>query len=81
MPECKKCYYFDNKQNQIYKNLVVVGFCNLREKFITDRSINNEKCSEKAIINPEKIKELQKKQEKVEYTFKVEERKKQFVTF
>ena len=67
----------------MHKNFVVVGFCNLREKYVTDRSISNEKCSEKAIVEPEKVQEIKVKAEagQIEYAFRVEERKKQFVTF
>lgn len=58
MPECKSCPYFDKKKSSVYKSMVLVGFCNLRSMFVTDKSVVNIKCAEKAIIPLSSIKDF-----------------------
>jgi len=57
MPQyaCKKCPYFEKRKGEIKKGMnisLILGFCKLRERFITDTSINKEHCKDRAILYP-----------------------------
>ncbi|MFH1364581.1 MAG: hypothetical protein ABIH52_02900 [Candidatus Aenigmatarchaeota archaeon] len=52
MVRCKKCGYYDKKVTDVSSQSgIIVGFCRLRGKFITDQSINNDQCKDKAVID------------------------------
>ena len=52
MVTCKKCSYFDKKIGELSsKSGIVVGFCRLRGKFITDQSMTRELCKDKAVVD------------------------------
>ena len=62
MVPCRKCPYFDKKISDVSgQSGIIVGFCRLRNKFITDQSINNEYCKDKDIIDIS-IKDFDEKQ-------------------
>jgi hypothetical protein len=48
--ECKKCPYFESKKEVINNGKVVVGFCKLRGKNMTDLTIRNDLCKDRAIV-------------------------------
>jgi len=50
MFSCKKCPYFVKVDNKLQRGVVIVGFCKLRQKKISDRSINMQYCKDRAII-------------------------------
>jgi len=51
MTECRKCSYFKKKRPSVFKNgNLIVGFCALRQKEITDESIRKPLCKDRAIL-------------------------------
>jgi hypothetical protein len=48
--ECKKCPYFVKQKDKIHKGSVVLGFCKLRQKHISDMTINQPMCKDRAVI-------------------------------
>ena len=52
MHECRKCPYFrkEDKNSQLKGGRVIVGFCNLRQKHISDVTLNNSTCKDRAVI-------------------------------
>jgi len=52
MVHCKKCGYYDKKISETASKAgIIVGFCRLRNKYISDQSINNQHCKDKAIVD------------------------------
>jgi hypothetical protein len=51
--ECRKCTYFDkNKDADKYrKGKIILGFCRLRQKHISDETITKQFCKDKAVIS------------------------------
>jgi len=49
--QCKKCPYFQKTPNKVSKGAVLVGFCKLRQKAISDQTINLEMCKDRAVID------------------------------
>lgn len=49
---CRKCPYFDKKKNTLHKGSVIVGYCRLRQKFVSDETITKEHCKDRAVLNP-----------------------------
>jgi hypothetical protein len=56
--ECRKCTYFTKKKNLMAGGTVVVGFCKLRQKHISDTTVGKELCKDRAVIDvdPAKLK-------------------------
>lgn len=52
MHECRKCPYFlkEDKKNQLRAGRVIVGFCKLREKHISDVTLTNSTCKDRAVL-------------------------------
>jgi len=50
MPECRKCCYFMVDKDQYCRGVVLMGFCRLRQKYVTDISIMKEHCKDRATI-------------------------------
>ncbi len=49
--DCRKCPYFVKNKEPVFRGgSVILGFCNLREKYVSDETINNEFCKDKAVI-------------------------------
>jgi hypothetical protein len=48
---CKKCPYFGKSDDTLKKGAVVVGFCRLRQKFITDVSLSGPVCKDRAVLD------------------------------
>lgn len=48
---CKKCPYFGKMKQEIKAGSLVVGFCRLRQKHVTDVSISNMLCKDKAVLD------------------------------
>ena len=52
MHECKKCPYFVKEQsNQLRAGRLIVGFCKLRERHISDVTVTNSTCKDRAILS------------------------------
>jgi hypothetical protein len=51
MHDCKKCPYFiKERKNQLRAGRVIVGFCKLRDKHISDASANQDLCKDRAVV-------------------------------
>jgi hypothetical protein len=48
---CKKCPYFDTKQNMPIRVPQLLGLCKLREKFVDEVTIGQQFCKDKAVIS------------------------------
>ncbi len=49
--ECRKCPYFEKKRkNKLLGGKVIMGFCKLRERHISDETITAEFCKDRAIL-------------------------------
>ena len=49
--ECRKCPYFVKERNNKYqKGMVIVGFCRLRQKHISDVTAGERFCKDRAVI-------------------------------
>ena len=48
--DCKRCTYFRKVKNMMRGGSVIVGFCELREKHISDETINLELCKDRAVL-------------------------------
>ncbi len=81
--DCKKCTYFDNKKKATHKTLTVVGFCKVRQKYVTDQSITNNLCKDKAVVGTEKFEEIKQRAIEIESKFRTNPRdeNRRFVTF
>ncbi len=53
MHECKKCPYFkkQDKSNQLTGGRLIVGFCNLRQRHMSDVTVTNTTCKDRAILS------------------------------
>lgn len=49
--DCKKCAYFESKKEVTNTGKVVVGFCKLRSKHMTDMTIRKDFCKDRATID------------------------------
>ena len=47
---CRKCPYFMKETNKYQKGKVILGFCRLRQKHISDRTINENMCKDRAVV-------------------------------
>ncbi len=47
---CKKCPYFDKEKDKLRHGHIVLGKCRLRQKLITDTTINRPQCKERAVM-------------------------------
>ena len=56
--ECRKCTYYDKKRNLMHGSTVIVGYCRLRHKHISDSTIGQQFCKDRAVldVDPEKLK-------------------------
>lgn len=48
--DCKRCTYFKKVKDLARAGCIIVGFCELRQKHITDETIRMELCKDRAII-------------------------------
>ncbi len=48
--DCKRCTYFKKIKNLMKGGSVVVGFCELRQKHISDETIILELCKDRAVL-------------------------------
>jgi|GEM_PF-1990880 len=48
--ECKKCPYFEPKK-EIAAGRVLVGFCKLRNKYMSDTTKGKEQCKDRAVVD------------------------------
>ena len=49
---CIKCPYFvKEKDNKYRAGIVIVGFCRLRQKHISDETIHKEFCKDRAVFS------------------------------
>lgn len=47
---CKKCPYFVKEENKYQKGKVILGFCKLRQKHISDQTIDKPVCKDRAVV-------------------------------
>lgn len=51
--DCKKCPYFMKNTERIYgSGAILIGFCKLRQKSISDETVKKEFCKDRAVISP-----------------------------
>ena len=50
LTQCRKCPYFDKEKDKLRKGHIVLGFCRLRKKHITDTTINMPQCKDRALM-------------------------------
>lgn len=48
---CKKCPYYGRVEQEIKKGSLVIGYCKLRQKHITDISVNQGLCKDRATLD------------------------------
>lgn len=48
--ECKRCMYFRKAKNTVRGGAVIIGFCGLRQKHISDETVRMEQCKDRAVI-------------------------------
>jgi hypothetical protein len=48
--QCRKCPYFDKEKDKLRNGHIVLGFCRLRQKHVTDTTINRPQCKERAVL-------------------------------
>jgi hypothetical protein len=64
MIHCKKCPFFVKKtEDRAAKGAMIMGFCKMREKFVTDESINNELCKDRAVVDPQSVESMDVKRD------------------
>jgi hypothetical protein len=49
--ECKKCPYYESRKEITNTGKVVIGFCKLRSKHMSDATIRNNLCKDRATID------------------------------
>ena len=49
--QCKKCPYYGKVDQEMKKGSLVIGFCRLRQKHITDVSVTNVLCKDRAVLD------------------------------
>ena len=70
MVHCKKCPFFTKKKEaSASKGAMILGFCRLRDKFVSDESITNELCKDRAVVDSQKIENTEKRDERSVITF------------
>ncbi len=52
--QCRRCPYYDKVKDKLQYGRIILGFCRLRQKHITDMTINKPQCKDRAIITLEK---------------------------
>lgn len=68
--ECRKCSYFEKIAKKMHAGTVMVGFCKLREKHISDTTVANQFCKDRAVHDvPEQKTEIVQSPEQSSTTF------------
>lgn len=51
--ECRKCMYFEKmpSADRYKKGKVIMGFCKLRQKHVSDETIGAQFCKDKAVVD------------------------------
>jgi len=47
---CKKCPYFTKEENKYQRGKIILGFCRLRQKHISDQTIEKPFCKDRAVV-------------------------------
>lgn len=68
--DCKRCTYFRKAKNAIRGGTVIVGFCELRQKHISDETIGMEQCKDRAVLTVNE-KEMSKEENEDEFVKRV----------
>ncbi len=50
-PTCKKCPYFTKEKEKYQKGKIILGFCKLRQKHVSDQTIGLPLCKDRAVVN------------------------------
>ena len=58
--ECRKCPYFEKKRDAMHMGRLILGFCRLREKHISDETMGRELCKDRAVIEASELKKIPK---------------------
>ncbi len=48
--QCRKCPYFDKGSGDYVNGFVVLGFCKLRDKHVSDTTIGKPQCKDRAVF-------------------------------
>jgi len=48
--QCRKCPYFDKGAGDYVNGFVVLGFCRLRDKHVSDTTIGKPQCKDRAVF-------------------------------
>ena len=51
---CKKCPYFEKEKDNYRKGHIVLGFCRMRQRHVTDMTVNKPQCKDRAVMVIEK---------------------------
>ena len=66
--ECRKCPYFQKIKNMMHGTSLIVGFCKLRQRHISDETVGAQVCKDRAIIEiDEKIKKISSRENEEEF--------------
>lgn len=65
--ECRKCPYFKRIKNMMHGNSLIVGFCKLRQRHISDETVGAELCKDKAVIEIDETKNVSEKESEEEF--------------
>jgi hypothetical protein len=56
--DCRKCPYFLKEKSRYHDGRIIIGYCKLRGRHITDDAISKEFCKDRAVL---KLNESEKK--------------------
>ncbi len=65
--ECRKCTYFKKIKNMMHGNSLIVGFCRLRQRHISDETVGAEHCKDKAVIEIDGTKKVSERESEEEF--------------
>ena len=57
MFQCRKCPYFKKEENKYIGGSMLVGFCKLRDQGISEMSITQAACKDRAVVNMKSVRE------------------------
>jgi hypothetical protein len=48
--QCRKCPYFDKEKDKLQEGKIILGFCRLRRKHVSDTTMNKPQCKDRAVL-------------------------------
>lgn len=55
MFQCRKCPYFKKEENLFIGGILLTGFCKLREQGISEMSITQQTCKDRAVVDMKSV--------------------------